>query len=696
MHDEKTKILYKLQRTIQEGKKPIVFWVGAGVGKWCNYPLWDELAQQLHSQFLKEESGYNKESASKLIDSKNYPAFFGLCKDLNSQSYNKFIAEAFLSCTPGSIYRELLDIFSKVEPLHILTTNVDETLEHNLSNINTLQNTDLERCISMIQEEKNFLCNLHGTISSSYSLVFTEGEYKDLLNSHAYLDLMKEIFSTCTVVFLGYSLNDEYVINQIISSNKSRAIFGAGPHFIFAPTVTSDLPENVHFITYPAVIHKDHRSVLRNVEAVQLALAMRRKKLNASSLEEKAPKENTESIYYLVDILAQGTWQSSQSFDSIGVDNNQSLHTIIGQGYTNDEIPKVYSTSIHDLVVGLMCFDKIYIKTQSLDKIIKLIGDVALIELLSNDAIRLIHCESEPAMIFADGSSLVGSNGLIIVGSKTQSGKAESQEEFIRRVVKPVVGKENDAEVNINKIIKNTITITQNQLSPTADKLRDILCYPNIRALLGISGGVSVNKIPRWSIFPVQRLANSVLDSVVCNEIGAAACKVVLGGEQLIGNVFPITSSTEQADNMASYAIAGEYNANLENIISDISMLRNILRFRDTEAGIQFRKEIKQQLNEGEGREFTSALNAGLKQHISSSVLQMARNKFREVLLSKNQSLPSVFSNPSYGDDYIKLWKIRSKKELDGYCKTKNIGQYDNCPCGSSEKLKFCCQEALN
>jgi len=695
MHDEKTKILYKLQRTIQEGNKPVVFWVGAGIGKWCDYPLWGELAQQLHSQFLKEESGYNKEKASQSIDSEDYPAFFGLCKDINLQIYNRFITNAFLSCAPGPIYKGLLDIFAKVQPLHILTTNVDETLEHNLYDINTLQNTDLERCIPMIQEENSFVCKLHGTISTSSSLVFTEDEYKDLLNSQAYLELMKEIFSTCTVIFLGYSLGDQYVIDQIIRSDKSRSIFGSGPHFIFSPTITPDLPENVHCITYPTVLYKDHRSVLRNVEAVQLALANRKKKLTASPLEEKTPKANTESIYYLVDILAQGTWRSSQTFDSISIDNSQSLQTVIGQGYTNDELPKAYSTSIHDLVVGLMCFDKVCIKTQSLDKIIKLIGDTALIELLSNDAIRLIHCESEPAIIFADGDSLVGGNGLIITGSKTKSDETETQEEFIRRVVKPVVGKEKDAEVNINKIIKNTITITQKQLSPAADNVRDILCYPTIRSLLGISGGISVNKIPRWNVFPVQRLANSVLDSIVCNQIGASAYKAVLGGEQVIGSVFPITSSAEKAENMASYAIAGEYNVNLENVISDISMLRNILSFRDTEAGMQFRKEIKQQLNAGECSEFTSSLNAGLKQHIPSNILQMAKNKFREILLSQNQSLPSVFSNPSYGDDYIKLWKIRSRKELDVYCKAKNIGQYNACPCESGEKLKFCCQEAL-
>jgi hypothetical protein len=697
MHEEKTKILYKLQRTIQEGKKPIVFWVGAGVGKWCNYPLWDELAQQLHSQFLKEESGYNKESASKLIDSKNYPAFFGLCKYLNSKSYNNFIAEAFLSCDIGPVYKELLYIISKVSPLHIFTTNVDETLEHNLTNTNTLQNSDLERCMSMIQEGQDFLCKLHGSISSSNSLVFTESEYNELLAKPEYLNLMKEIFSTCTVVFLGYSLSDQYVMDQIISSDKSRSVFGSGPHFIVTPTVAPNLPEAVNCITYPTSPFNDHRSALRTVECVQLALVSRRKKTVSVQpvAKEEETQSDSESIYYLTDILAPGTWNSSQSFDSESVDGGHSMHTIVGQGYSNDEIPILRSTSAHDLVVGLMCFDKIYIKARSLDRVIKLIGDEAFGELLTNDAIRLVYCESEPAMIFKDKSSLVSCNALINIGSKNDKRETESKDEFIRRTVKPVAGKEAEAEIYINKVIKSTITLTQEQLSPTADKVRDVLCYQTVRSLIGISEGASVYKIPRWNVFPVQRLANSVLDSLVCNEIGASACKVFLGGEQLIGNVFSLSASEEYADSMASYTVAGDFNINLESVISDISILRTILKFRDTEAGISFRKEIKQQLDAREGNEFISSLNAGLKQQVPTRALQQAKDKFREILLSKNKSLPSVFSNPSYGDDYITLWKKRSKRELEIYCNENKITQYNHCPCGSGDKLKFCCQEAL-
>ena len=64
--------------TLRESNKPLLFWLGAGVSKWCGYPLWGEVADKLHSYFLKYEPNYDQQNAINLINSDKYPDFFEL------------------------------------------------------------------------------------------------------------------------------------------------------------------------------------------------------------------------------------------------------------------------------------------------------------------------------------------------------------------------------------------------------------------------------------------------------------------------------------------------------------------------------------------------------------------------------------------------------------------------------------------
>lgn len=76
-----------LCESISENTKPILFWIGAGASSWSGYLRWDELADYVHSRFLRSEAHYNKQAANELLNSRKYPEFFQLCIEVNRQRY---------------------------------------------------------------------------------------------------------------------------------------------------------------------------------------------------------------------------------------------------------------------------------------------------------------------------------------------------------------------------------------------------------------------------------------------------------------------------------------------------------------------------------------------------------------------------------------------------------------------------------
>ncbi len=398
-----TKIIHQFHNLLRSGKKPLVIWVGAGVSKWIGYPLWKDLAENMHSLFLKEENEYDKNKSLDLLKQNSFPEFFELCKATNIHLYNNFLAKTFESKISYEIHQRFCNLLKEIlldpvngKPLHIITTNVDNAIEQNIPQINIIQNSNIERCISLIQDDKSFIYKAHGSISDVNSLVFTTTEYNSLLENSSYLNRLREIFSTCSILFVGYSLQDQYVIEQLLKNSSEKVLFGDGPHFACSSDVQLRLPDSVKSIQYSIDVYKDHRSVLKVFELMRSSL---------KGVDNKEPKSDgdsaeKESIYYLADIVAPGTWQNSLTIQLKREEDQNPLQMISGLGFNQLEMPKTIPTSLHDFVVGIMCFDKVYIKTQALAKVGKLLGDDLINELFANNILRLVYPELEPVIMY--------------------------------------------------------------------------------------------------------------------------------------------------------------------------------------------------------------------------------------------------------------------------------------------------------
>src|SRR5882724_9937008 len=134
--------LMQLRDVVSAGTKPLIFWIGAGCSKWKGYPLWMELAENLHSAYSRQETSYSKGVGARLLMRGEFPRLFSLLQSANSQRYYRTLASTFSPLPTTPVYEHFLEQLRQFSPLHILTTNVDESLEQNLPQLSIVQRTD--------------------------------------------------------------------------------------------------------------------------------------------------------------------------------------------------------------------------------------------------------------------------------------------------------------------------------------------------------------------------------------------------------------------------------------------------------------------------------------------------------------------------------------------------------------------------
>ena len=685
--------------SIRKSKKPLLLWLGAGVSKWCGYPLWKELAENLHSELLKYESEYNPDTAASLLSSANYPKYFGICKKNFPKRYNKFLSNNFSPQKSTSVYERFVYILNEIKPLNIITTNVDEQLETSLSTVRTIQRSDIEYCLTAIQSYESFVCKLHGSVSSLNSLIFTDDDYSNLLNDQNYIDFLKQIFSLTTVVFIGYGLGDEYIVNLMLKNESTKKLFGDGPHFAVLPDNNITIPISTKIIEYIAEPHRDHRSSIQVIEEIKNS-----KNSNSITIPDFCNKleiPKIKSAHLLSHVFPPGTWSSSETvqFTRDESKNETPGLFIVGNGFDNSEFPVIPSTAMHDLIVGLLCFDVVFCPLSALNRVHGLIGSKHFWELIKNGCLEFIEWKSQEGIIFPTPNSIAGGDlGSIKVFDKDK--KEKTIQDTIRRHIIAAPGKETTANDLFSLLEQKTRVISASQEPSIPNLVRGLLLRPSLRNMIGMSGGTRVSSIPQWMKFSVLRLANVVKIGAACQSLGIASTKLEFGTASLAGLAFSATTGKTLSDEMASYVLTGRFDMDLGKIaITNKDILPQILRFRETQTGESLRLDILEQLSLGLGGDLVASINAGLSSAISLKTLQAARDRFSGLNIPKvhdSGATTAVWSDLKIEENALSFWRKRSQREFSQFCKKENIQPYAPCPCGSGEKVKFCCQEALN
>lgn len=691
----------RLARIATTNERPIVLWVGAGASSWLGYPPWEELTRALRRSFFREVHGFDNDRAMTHIDKKEFQAVFQMCKDLDPPAYRKFIVDSFVPREQTNVYKTFVGLLQKISPLFLLTTNVDEMLEKSLLQTETVQRTDLERCIGLLHNRRSFVGKLHGSVSTVQSTVFTTADYDALVRDRAYVNFLKCVFTSCTVVFLGYSVRDEYVIKLLLENMEEMELFGPGPHFAVTNNAVS--VASVQRIGYSLKVRPDHSAALsvldfvipsfRTKDSIGTAVT-EPQTIEPGNLSVAGAVPSGRTAYFISDLMPPGTWQTSQEFIATG--SGGEIEGAFGLGFTNDEVPLPISTALHDIIVGLICFDYIYLPFSVLGSAHNLLGSALFWELVQSDVLRFVHSEAKPGVLFHKGEPL-GSIG-DVTGGTTLGPDPPALSVLIRNALAASPGKETVAESLFDILERKTVVYQRYKEAGIPSIVRSALLMPAVSRLLGIGDTILPGQVPRWLRYPYLRLAHLVQTGVLCSEYGIQAAKVPFGGVQLTTAAFGVQPTDMLADHVASYVLSGAYNSDLGAVVgSDMSTVRGIISFRESPEGEAFRRETGQVLATESGREFNISVNAGLSRAVPVAILQRAQDRLLRLMTESARvtRVPAVWGSTLRSDASTRYWRVKSRKLLLEMCKARGIQRNDPCICGSGERLRLCCLAPL-
>jgi SIR2-like domain len=677
--------LKKLWGLCRGTKKPTLIWVGAGASTWLGYERWVDLAERFHRVFLRANSSYMRIEAARELEAEDYPAVFQRCFDTNSQSYFSLVADAFGPRQVRPVYERFLNALRQIEGVSIVTTNVDEALERSLPDFELVQRTDLARSLTLISSKTPFIAKLHGTVSSVQSTIFTTDDYGRLVNDESYVEVLRSLLTTCSVVFVGYSVRDQYLFELLAKTSKLLSLFGDGPHFLISAEDRLDLPESVNVIRYRTDMHTDHRS---GILAVEL---LRRPSVEAEPLSyDHSLTVKPESAQFLSDFYPGGTWTVSNTAE-LKKEDGSKAQMLIGPDWSREELPTTLSTAAYDLAVGLICFDRVFFPIGCVGRVHQFLGSDLFWNFASEDVLRFVRWEGFDGLMFPVPDSASGYLATGRIASQTTM-------EVITRQLAPAPGREADAAIKFALLEAKTSQIDLSGSLNFADVCNGLFVSPATRNMLGLSEGTPAGQIPRWAAGPAMRLVEIARVGATCQMLGLSSMKVMPGAAQIAQVAFSAIAGGILANEAASYALTGQFGVIPEDAISKPEVWTAILRFRNTSVGSSLREYVNRYLLADQGAEIVAAIDASLCQALPPRLLTEARSAMSALLVASRTHVavpPGIWSDSYHLWNGSVAWRSRARTRLANYLREHNLGPYDICPCGSYEKVKYCCQAAL-
>ncbi|MBE5977864.1 MAG: hypothetical protein E7249_01855 [Paenibacillaceae bacterium] len=204
----------EFQRIVDASRNhSLTFFVGAGVSALSGAPSWKKLIQEICYRLKRPiKEAYSSDENLQI------PQMYYYSIEKDDDTYYSFIEELLTTnnLLPNEVHKELLNF----NPSSFITTNFDSLIEE--AAIQYCQSFKVVACddeVSSINGDR-YILKLHGDLKHK-NIVFKEEDYLNYSENFKLTEtLLKSIFSTNTVVFIGYGLND-YNIKLILNWAKT-------------------------------------------------------------------------------------------------------------------------------------------------------------------------------------------------------------------------------------------------------------------------------------------------------------------------------------------------------------------------------------------------------------------------------------------------------------------------------------------
>ena len=208
--------------------KNILPFVGAGMSKPFNYPLWSEFLQNVIEDNF---TGDTRESLENALQNKDYLA---LAEDINERLNDGLaeqVREYFDELNMVEPDNNYLEILNALGVRNIFTTNYDNVIERhfktNSGNLEVLLPTTKRTANEYHEFARRGIptvVKLHGSYDVEHSIVLTKSQYEThYLSPNPVLEpILAQAFQTNEVLFLGCSLEKDYLLDTIYGISQLK------------------------------------------------------------------------------------------------------------------------------------------------------------------------------------------------------------------------------------------------------------------------------------------------------------------------------------------------------------------------------------------------------------------------------------------------------------------------------------------
>lgn len=212
-------------------KNRVVPFIGAGLAVPL-FPSWKNLLlEMVELCYSNNQLNYDKgEILKRINDGQKYLEIADVCVDaMGKTAYREFLENHFdkkfdYDQIPDA-YKELF----KLELSTLITTNYDSIPEvASRGTYKIYNNKTISEALRAYEQRKNLVVKLHGDINNQDSIVLTNQEYNGIIfNNSAVQNFLRTIFSSKTLLFLGFSLTDihiDLILKHLHSINDGISI----------------------------------------------------------------------------------------------------------------------------------------------------------------------------------------------------------------------------------------------------------------------------------------------------------------------------------------------------------------------------------------------------------------------------------------------------------------------------------------
>ncbi|MBI1927490.1 SIR2 family protein [Candidatus Poribacteria bacterium] len=218
-----------------------VVFVGAGLSQGAGLPGWPGLLRQMldwseaHGVNLADRAeleGYIENGELLLVAEE-------MRERLGKDDFHRFMTEIFRS--PGLRPTELHEALIGIPFVAALTSNYDRLLESAYTIVNRISphvftHADYPELSAALRSSEFYVLNVHGTINRIETVILGQSDYRDVMHANpAYRQHLMTLFSTKTVLFIGFGLTDP---DLLLLLDELRATFRdyTGRHFALMDT----------------------------------------------------------------------------------------------------------------------------------------------------------------------------------------------------------------------------------------------------------------------------------------------------------------------------------------------------------------------------------------------------------------------------------------------------------------------------